>query len=173
MQQNDRDMFSGLRSKYNQMSSYLTQCFAYSSFFPKGYKMHATVLIQLWMALGALQSTIQHHSSFIRDEHYNPRPCFFNFKKLEVIIGYDTHVSEYGNVRHLSFSKHSQDTLYGFNKENNVVSVVICHERRGPLVDIFKAFISKCILRFKCLRVFDLSHSSFEELPSSIGELKH
>jgi hypothetical protein len=35
------------------------------------------------------------------------------------------------------------------------------------------ALVEGCISRFKCLRVLNLSHSSFEVLSSSIGTLKH
>ncbi|KAL7249741.1 hypothetical protein ACSBR1_011845 [Camellia fascicularis] len=36
-----------------------------------------------------------------------------------------------------------------------------------------EGFVDECISRFKYLRVFDLSNSSFQKLPHSIGNLKH
>ena len=42
-----------------------------------------------------------------------------------------------------------------------------------PSASCSKSFLNACFLRFKCIRVLELSVSRFEALPNSIGDLKH
>ena len=50
------DILSALQLSYNQMPSYLKQCFAYFSFLLKDYEYNTLDLIPFWMAQGLLQS---------------------------------------------------------------------------------------------------------------------
>ncbi|XP_026424775.1 disease resistance protein RGA2-like [Papaver somniferum] len=51
------------RSSYDILSSQLKQCFSYCSLFPKDWEINRETLIQLWMAEGFLDSSLQNNRS--------------------------------------------------------------------------------------------------------------
>jgi Leucine-rich repeat (LRR) protein len=77
-----------------------------------------------------------------------------------------------GTVRHLSFSAIDlgQEVPKCLDKLTKVRTVMFHYTELQPLP---VPLVEACISRFKYLRLLDLSYSSFEVLPSSIGVLKH
>ena len=57
LEQQEEDILPALRLSYDQLPSYLKQCFAYCSLYPKDFRYNSSYLIQSWMASGLLQKS--------------------------------------------------------------------------------------------------------------------
>ncbi|XP_050248436.1 putative disease resistance protein RGA4 [Quercus robur] len=193
------DILSVLQLSYNQMPSYLKQCFALLSLLPKDYNFNTFDLIPYWMANGLLQSPNENQeledigNQYI-DELYSR--CFLEdyidlgFMRTFKIhdIAHDLALSSAqsdcliiscqiqnisGKVWHLSYTDNTwqnENVLKCLQKSKSLRSILFTVEGVGPST---KSFVDLCLSKFRYLRVLDLSDSSFEVLPSSIGTMKH
>ncbi|KAG8646709.1 hypothetical protein MANES_09G024786v8 [Manihot esculenta] len=78
------------------------------------------------------------------------------------------------SVRHVSFPHPEslpKDVPKSLQNLECMRTICFINERREGISS--EMFIKTCCSKFQCLRVFDLTYSSFEELPASIGKLKH
>jgi Leucine-rich repeat (LRR) protein len=57
LEQKEDDILPALRLSYNQLPSYLKQCFAYCSLYPKNFNYSSVHLVNSWMANGLLQKS--------------------------------------------------------------------------------------------------------------------
>ena len=57
IEQKEDDILPALRLSYNKLPSYLKQCFAYCSLYPKDFRYKNMDLIQCWMANGLLKKS--------------------------------------------------------------------------------------------------------------------
>ncbi|XP_065634570.1 putative disease resistance protein RGA1 [Quercus suber] len=57
LEQKENDILPALRLSYNKLPSYLKQCFAYCSLYPKDFEYNNENLIQCWMANGLLKKS--------------------------------------------------------------------------------------------------------------------
>jgi hypothetical protein len=57
LEQKEDDILPALRLSYNQLPSYLKQCFAYCSLYPKDFNYNSVHLVRSWMANGLLQKS--------------------------------------------------------------------------------------------------------------------
>ncbi|KAM4091808.1 hypothetical protein ACJW30_09G163800 [Castanea mollissima] len=57
LKQKENDILPALRLSYNKLPSYLKQCFAYCSLYPKDFIYNKQDLIQCWMANGLLKKS--------------------------------------------------------------------------------------------------------------------
>ncbi|KAM3738941.1 hypothetical protein ACB098_09G167700 [Castanea mollissima] len=57
LEQKENDILPALRLSYNKLPSYLKQCFAYCSLYPKDFIYNKQDLIQCWMANGLLKKS--------------------------------------------------------------------------------------------------------------------
>jgi hypothetical protein len=57
LEQKEDDILPALRLSYNQLPSYLKQCFAYCSLYPKDFSYSSVNLVNSWMANGLLQKS--------------------------------------------------------------------------------------------------------------------
>ncbi|XP_034712124.1 putative disease resistance protein RGA3 [Vitis riparia] len=78
-------------------------------------------------------------------------------------------------VQHVAFSdndwpEEESEALRFLEKLNNIRTINFQMENVAPRSN---SFVTACVLRFKCIRVLDLTESSFEVLPNSIDSLKH
>ncbi|XP_054815991.1 putative disease resistance protein RGA4 [Prosopis cineraria] len=89
--QEENKIFEILRLSYDHLPSYLKNCFAYCSLFPKDFVFERKTLIQLWVAQGFIQSFDRSRSvEDVGHEYFMMllSRCFFQ----------DVKVNEYGDV---------------------------------------------------------------------------
>uniref|UniRef100_M1DNM0 Leucine-rich repeat containing protein n=2 Tax=Solanum tuberosum TaxID=4113 RepID=M1DNM0_SOLTU len=192
---------SALRVSYEQLTSNLKVCLAYCSIFPKGCVIEIDKLIQLWVAQGLISNSnesedlehvaIQHFQellsrSFFQDvEEYSSvytSICTMHDLVHDLALSaagvefctVNSHIQNISDeVRHVAFSDYD---LSGKELPTSLVSnqalrtISFSIDGVGPMSTMF---VENCIARFMQLRVLDISDSCFDELPSSVGELKH
>nr|XP_023873591.1 putative disease resistance protein RGA3 [Quercus suber] len=199
LERKEGDILSALQLSYNLMPSYLKECFAYCSLYPKDHKYLSMELIQLWMAHDLIQkSPIENQEledignqyieelysrSFLEDYKDFGSLRVFKIHDLMhdlalsvqsgclVINSQTKNISK--EVRHLSvFDKtwQNENVLKCLQRQKSIRTIYCPIEGLGPFSE---SFVDTYISRYRYLRVLDLSDSCFEELPKSIGTMKH
>ncbi|KAL3533784.1 hypothetical protein ACH5RR_007305 [Cinchona calisaya] len=199
-QQNDI-ILPAFRVSYEQLPSHLKVCLAYCSMFLKDNGIEIDKLIQLWMAEGLIHSSAEGQEpevigikyfdelwkrSFFLDIEEN-RPLINSVCRMHdlvhdlalsvaetdifVISSHTQTISS--EVRHVAFADYNQ---LGKEFPKSLIDhhmLRTIYFQADGLGLTSSSFVETCISRFSHLWVLDLSGSSFEVLPSSIGELKH
>ncbi|KAM3691142.1 hypothetical protein ACJW31_09G173100 [Castanea mollissima] len=193
LEQKEGDILPVLKLSYNQLPFHLKQCFAHCSIFPKDYDFNNVQLIQFWLAHGILQSPKDENveledvgdlyikellsRSFFQDVDQEYTWCY-TFKMHDLVHDLALSIAKdecsvvtkkstlAAEVCHLSFLENGQEVTTQLEKLSKVQTIIFKTEQPVSLLEA-------CITRFKYLRVLNLSNSSFEVLPSSIGSLKH
>ncbi|XP_050226474.1 putative disease resistance protein RGA3 isoform X2 [Mercurialis annua] len=199
LQHKENDILPVLKLSFDHMPSYLKRCFAYCSLFPKDYVFYSFELVQFWMAHGLLDSSGEDQElegcglqymkelwsrSFFQD--VEDHGFFFTCKMHDLVhdLAISVAQSECSTVnfltesvdekiRHLSFSGTDfpgQEVPKFLNKLDRVRTICFPVRGMGPTNE---TFMETSMLRFKHLRLLNLSDSCFEVLPNSIGTLKH
>ncbi|GLT71787.1 hypothetical protein SLA2020_437820 [Shorea laevis] len=197
LEQKESDILPALKLTYNQMSSHLKQCFAFCSLFPKDYLFYSFELIAFWMAHGLLSYKMPNSQNldledignmYIKDllsrsffQDVENFLWYYRFKMHDLVHDLALKVAEdecaainfhtkniAGTVRHLSFFHNGHEVPKYFYALSSGVRTTLF-----PSKVQVSTLVEACILRFKYLRVLNLSESSFEVLSSSIGTLKH
>ncbi|KAJ7976792.1 Disease resistance protein [Quillaja saponaria] len=199
--QEESDIVPALKLSYDQMPSFLKQCFACCSLFPKGYEFTTTGLVDFWKAHGLVQSPNENHdhckdmgieyinelwsrSFFVdfsgEDDHYKFKlhdlvhDLAVYVSKGECLMVESTHVRNISRkVRHLSF----------LINESNFDDLTLLLPKFESLRTIIfpidgvgtcsASFLHSCVVNSKSLHVLDISDSTFEELPQFISKMKH
>ncbi|XP_047147332.1 putative disease resistance protein RGA1 [Vigna umbellata] len=185
-QKND-DILPALKLSYDLLPSYLRQCFALFSLYPKDYVFNSYEMTSLWGALGLIalpekNRTLEYVTNQYLDE-LQSRSFLQDFVKfgttykfrihdlvhdLALFVSKDecVHLSSNikyipDNVRHLSFAESS---LFGnlFTKKLVALRTIL-----------FPEVFNTCLSKFKYLRVLDLRSSTIETLPRNFSKLKH
>ncbi|XP_038695161.1 putative disease resistance protein RGA3 [Tripterygium wilfordii] len=199
LEQKETDILPALRISYDEMPSYLKPCFAFCSLSRKGYLHNSDWLALVWMAQGflqpadgnqdpediAMQYIKEMHSRSLLQDFYD-HSSFVTFKMHDLmhdlassagqtecaVVNYEQKSIPKG-LRHLALSNR-----YLIDKEdptflqdlNSLQTMIFNFKAQGPILEsFFNRFISTC----RHLRVLQFKDSSFEVLPSSIGDLKH
>ncbi|XP_020230821.1 disease resistance protein RGA2 [Cajanus cajan] len=190
------DILPALKLSYDLMPSYLRQCFALFSLYPKDYQFSNMGLTGLWSALGLLASQNKNRTpedvanqylyellskSFLQD--FYDLGTLFLFKihdlvhdlalfiaKDECLFINSPNQNIPDNVRHLSFAEYNLVDNLLTTKSVVVRSILFPNGAIGANIE---AMLNICLSKFKCLRVLDLSCSTCKTLPRSIGKLKH
>jgi hypothetical protein len=196
LEQKKDDILPALKLSYDQMPSYLRQCFAYFSLYPKDHVFNRYVMCSLWVALGLVQSLNPneklesiagkyidelHSRSFIQDVNDYGAWCDFKVHDLihdlalyvarEDFVAVDSHTQNIPQqVRHLSVVEEVALDLALFPKSRSVRSILFPIFRLG-LED--ESVLDTWVSRYKYLRYLDLSDSSFETMPNLISKLEH
>nr|XP_023882072.1 disease resistance protein RGA2-like [Quercus suber] len=193
LEQKEGDILPALKLSYTQLPFHLKQCFAFCSLFPKDYDFNNLQLIQFWMAHGILQSSANESQeledvgdlyikellsrSFFQDVDQGEFLPVYTFKMHDIVHDLAISIAKgecsvvtktstlAAKFCHLSILESGQEVTTQLKRLSKVQTIIFKIEQ--PL-SILKA----CISRFKYLRVLDLSKSSFEVLPNSIGSLE-
>jgi len=194
--QKNGEILPALKLSYDLMPSYLRQCFAMFSLFPKDYELNSYDITSLWGALGLLALPKKNRTledvanqylhellsrSFLQDFTNFGTVCSFRIHDLvhdlAVFVAKDEclHVSSNiqnipDNVRYLSFAESS---WFGnlVTKHSAAVRTVLFPN--GAAAANGEALLNTCLSNFKCLRVLNLNRATFETLPRTIAKLKH
>ncbi|XVE74592.1 hypothetical protein DITRI_Ditri12bG0029800 [Diplodiscus trichospermus] len=201
--QEENDVLSILKLSYEQLPSYLKQCFAYCSLFPKDYEINKQMLILLWMAEGFIQSLQGTQCleelgdqyfmdllrrSFFQDVEYDEWGNVINCKMhdlmhdlAQLVAGSDSfmvdldcrNISE--RIRHVSFNA-ELDSSWKF--PTPLLKVNKIRTFLLPIQPIHRVILDKVdhdtvISSFRLLRVLDLHNTGLGILPCSISKLKH
>ncbi|XP_060183436.1 disease resistance protein RGA2-like [Lycium barbarum] len=193
---------AALRMIYDELPSNLKVFLAYCSIFPKGSVIEIDKLIQLWVAEGLISQSsndtedpeaigiryfqeLLSRSFFRNVEEY--RSVFTSICKLHDLVHdlalsaagvefctVNSHTQNFSDeVRHVAFSDYdlSGKELPASLLNNQALRTIsFSVDGIGPMSTLY---VENCIARFMQLRVLDMSDSCFDELPSSIGELKY
>ena len=196
LEQKKGDILLALKLSYDQMPSYLRQCFVYFSLFPKDHLFDSNTMCSLWVANGLVQSLngIEklesiarkyidelHSRSFIQDIQDHGSFCQFIVHDLihdlalyvggEVFVVVDSHIPNIPQqVRHLSVVGDDSRDLNLFPKSRSVRSILFPISRLGLESE---SLLNEWISRYKYLRYLNLSDSSFKTMPNSIAKLEH
>lgn len=199
LEQKENDILPALRFSYEQLPIHLKRCFAFCSLFPKDNEFYSDQLIRMWMAnelifdtpinkeqdledVGELYINELLSRSFFQDASEKlPSLPFYTFKMhdlihdLAILVAQEEcSVVELGNkniagtIRYLSFLEMGQGVPNYLDKLTKVRTIMPTGVQPLPM-----SLVEVCISRFNYLRLLDLSDSSIEVLPSSIGTLKH
>ncbi|XP_059309276.1 disease resistance protein RGA2-like [Lycium ferocissimum] len=193
---------AALRMIYEQLPSNLKVCLAYCSIFPKGSVIEIDKLIQLWVAEGLISQSsnesedledigIQYfqgllsRSFFQEVEEY--RSIFTSICRMHDLVhdlalsaaGFEfctvtSHIQNISDeVRHVAFSDYDlsgKELPPSLLNNHALRTISFSVDGIGPMSTLY---VENCMARFMQLRVLDMSDSCFDELPSSIGELKY
>ncbi|KAG4206749.1 hypothetical protein ERO13_A03G026600v2 [Gossypium hirsutum] len=194
LEQKENDILPALKLSYDHLPWHLKQCFAFCSVFPKDFEFNSLQLTLLWMATGFLQSSNENEEpEDIGNRYIHELWSRSFFQQVEEGVFYSTfkmhdlvhdlalsvvqnevnsfnHCST-GNVRHLWLDASGQGASTLPNNLDRLQSLIISsHEEQKASSE---SLIADYISRSKHLRVLHLVDSSFEQLPNSIGYLKH
>jgi Leucine-rich repeat (LRR) protein len=199
--QDDNSIFPILKLSYDQLPSQLKQCFAFCSVFPKDYEIEVELLIQLWTAQGFIHwsdktrcledvgreyfTDLLWRSFFQdiqRDKHGDIEVCKMHdlIHDLAQSVAGDECIILNQNAEkvverniHVAF-----DSLYSLS---DIPTPLLKAQKMRTLLQLdswalchlSRAVYDTLISSFKCLRALNLSYLKIQEVPDSIGKLKH
>ncbi|AES80770.1 NBS-LRR type disease resistance protein [Medicago truncatula] len=196
LEQKKDDILPALKLSYDQMPSYLRQCFAFFSLYPKDYAFSSDNICSLWMAFGIVQSRIGieqlkdiareyieelNSRLFLQDfEHFGY--CFM-FKVHDLIhdlplyvakeefVAVDSHTRNIPeHTRHVTVVENNSLDIGFFPKSKSLRTILF--PMKGVGLDS-QTLLNTWISRYKYLRYLGLRDSSFDTLPNSIAKLEH
>ncbi|GKV47561.1 hypothetical protein SLEP1_g54457 [Rubroshorea leprosula] len=186
-----------LKLSYNRLPPHLKACFSFCAIFPKDYEFDKNELVLLWMAQGFLQQPSQGmqqmhdrgHQCFndllsrsifqpsIRDRSQFMMHDFISDLAQEVAgeicCSLDQLSLGDNKARHLSFTPCQYNVLKRFEVLNKKKTLRTLLRLKGynPYHYMAKEVVVGILPQLMCLRV--LSLGGVQELPNSIGDLKH
>jgi hypothetical protein len=191
------NILHALKLSYYQMPCYLKECFALFSLYPQGHAFDSFDITSLWRAHGLLPPPIINQTlkysanqflfellsiSFLQDfidygigftfkMHDLVHSCAVRIALLECKLLTDS-IEERHKVfvRHLSFPENKGLDKFPIRRFKKLRTILFPITGIGANSD---AFLDACTSSCKQLRFLDLSDSTYEALPQSIGKLKH
>ncbi|CAJ2671449.1 unnamed protein product [Trifolium pratense] len=184
------EILSALKLSYAQMPSDMKKCFATLSLYPRGHTFDSFHVTSLWRALGLLPAPNRNQNQTLKysANHYlfELLSIYFLQDFVDYGIGFAfkipdlvhdlawsvTLTTTYSYRQHLSFWEKNPLILDKFlsKKYKYVKSILFPTVGIGPNS---RAFLNACTSICKHLRFLDLSDSTYETLPRSIGNLIH
>ncbi|XP_057718589.1 putative disease resistance protein RGA1 [Arachis stenosperma] len=193
---NSESILPALKLSYGQMPTYLKQCFALFSLYPKGYIFLSFDVACLWGALGLLLLPSQGKTLLDVSNQYLSElssrsfiqvveDCgtFFYFQihdlvhdlallvaRNECVLVSSDMQNISGNILHQSYI---EDDLRGILFTQGIFRVRTILSPVHGVGAKDEVLLNAWISRYKSLRFLDLSDSTYETLPQSIAKLKH
>ncbi|CAA2992591.1 disease resistance RPP13 1 [Olea europaea subsp. europaea] len=198
MNEEKSEILPALKLSYHHLPPELKRCFGYCALFPKDYEFDKFQLVYFWMAEGLLQETKKEKliedvgsqyfdellaRSFFQQSSANASRFVMHdlFNDLAISVAgdkclrMDDALQENSvKVRHLSFKRSQYETYPRFNFLDKVQKL----RTFLPLpVESFGCLSQRILLHLftnsYCLRVLSLNGYAINELPDSIGDLRH
>ncbi|RVW16513.1 putative disease resistance protein RGA1 [Vitis vinifera] len=185
LEEKDDGILPALRLSYDELPSHLKPCFVFCSMFPKDYEFNNEALIKLWMARGLIQPSS--HNQELEDigNQYIIELCsrsfFQDVEDYKVLVWFKMHDLVHDlalSIKKIE-SKEVEDASITDNvpekflallqKKNNIRTIWFPYSQISATAE----YVRICSSRFKYMRILDLRGTDFEELPSSIGNMKH
>ncbi|XP_048423031.1 putative disease resistance protein RGA1 [Pyrus x bretschneideri] len=173
----------------NLKSPFLKQCFAYCSMFRKDFEIERDNLVQLWMAQGYLHSSPNMSMEDIGNKYFNILLQNSLFQDaIEDEYGGITKCKMHDLVHDLAEEIFKSESLMGDSDQmddalkiqhvGRISSTTLERIPQGSVRRLRSLFVdwevpSNILQRFRALRMLNLSEAAIEDLPSSIGKLKH
>lgn len=195
------NILPALRLSYYYLPAHLKRCFSYCSIFPKDYEFRKEEMVRLWMAEGFLiQLNGNQKMKEVGDEYFNDlvSGSFFQqssshpscFVMHDLMNGLAKFVSREfcytlddanelklaKKTRHLSYvrAKHGNLKKFEGTYETQFLRTFLLMEQSWELDHNESEAMHDLLPTLKRLRVLSLSQYSYvQELPDSIGNLKH
>ncbi|XWS42774.1 hypothetical protein CRYUN_Cryun16bG0043200 [Craigia yunnanensis] len=192
---NKPKILPALKLSYYHLPSYLKQCYAYCSIFPKAYVFDKKELVKLWMAEAFIQPSGQTSVEETGIEYFDEllMRSFFQIFNIDDKVRYRMH----DLIHDLAVSVSTPQCCHVKDNESCILSEksrhvsLLCQDLENPTLQIIEKCnklrtlllpsgylknlgqaLDKMFHSLKYIRVLDLSSSLLLELPSSIEELK-
>jgi hypothetical protein len=191
----DNIIISSLQLSYQHLSGHLQRCFAFCSIFPTTWRFNRYKLVKMWIALGFVQTPTEGKRledlgykyfddllsrSFFGSANKDQQTYYFLDDLMHILahhfsaqdcmkINDDVPVVIPPTVRHLSVSSDYLPQLKSKNRLGRLRTLLVL----GSSSLSSSHFPSKLLVKFKNLRVLDLSESDIAELPDAFSQLVH
>ncbi|MQM09630.1 hypothetical protein Taro_042506 [Colocasia esculenta] len=199
LEQGEDDILPALLVSYQYLSADLKQCFAYCSLFLKDHMFFNKEVVQLWEAQSFIKKDRGTRMDMIGSKYVDELLCMSFFEPPPIQSDGNDHyvmhdlihdLAEYVSrddcfrledqklgetpdttVRHVSVRIARRDQIYMINK--------LCFYEKLRTLLFGRSYklgyhdLDQLFLKLKRLRVLGLSECGIEELPTSIGDLKH
>ncbi|QHO04099.1 Putative disease resistance protein [Arachis hypogaea] len=176
---NLESILPALKLSYDQMPTYLKQCFALFSLYPKGYIFLSSDVACLWG--GSRFASTAKPRYFIQVVEDSGTFFYFQIHDLvhdlallvarnECVLVSSDMQNISGNILHQSYI---EDDLRGILFSRGIFRVRTILSPVHGVGAKDEVLLNAWISRYKSLRFLDLSDSTYETLPHSIAKLKH